>query len=184
MLGILEIGSLVATMLPKIIEIAGKNLLLVASIITGILKGLGIIDSGETPEDLGDKAIQAEESGIKPEDFDSYEEYVKAVQAFETDPEKSAQITENQKIEKGMEITTKVAVERFGDSFIVEFAPLLAAYPLFFKGQEPYYFYTEKFKETPELLADMARFLKGNEADATKAEKTLETIFDIEKMKN
>ncbi len=182
MLEILEIGSLVASLLPEIFEIAGKNLLLLANIIVGVLKGLGIIDSEETPEDLGDKAIQAEEAGVKPEDFDSYEEYVKAVQDFETDPEKSEKIDSNMKVQKGVELTTKIAVERFGEPFIEVFLPLLAAYPFFFDERMP--IFTEKFRDNPELLANIARFLKGHETDATKAEESLGIMFDVEKQVN
>ncbi len=44
---------------------------------------------------MGDKAIQAEEHGIKPEDFSTYSEYVKSVEDFETDSERSKEISED-----------------------------------------------------------------------------------------
>ena len=50
----------VATVLPKIIEIVGANLLQFAHILSGIFKGLGLLAPEEEITDLGDKAIQAE----------------------------------------------------------------------------------------------------------------------------
>ncbi|MDY6294970.1 MAG: hypothetical protein SPL45_01550, partial [Schwartzia succinivorans] len=101
-IGIGEIVSFVSALLPKIIEIVGKDLLMFAQIIMGILKGLGLIKPEEDVEDLGDKALQAEEEGITPEKYDSYEEYLKAVEEFEIDPEKSKEIDEGKKLEKGV----------------------------------------------------------------------------------
>ena len=88
----------VATVLPKIIEIVGANLLQFAHILSGIFKGLGLLAPEEEITDLGDKAIQAEKQGIKAENYDSYEEYLKAVKSFEIDEEKSANIDDNAKI--------------------------------------------------------------------------------------
>lgn len=47
---------------------------------------LGLLDKDEKLEDMGDKAIQAKEAGINPEDFATYKEYAEAIKNFEVDP--------------------------------------------------------------------------------------------------
>ena len=44
----------------------------VAKLVTAIGKALGLVKEDEKPEDLGDKALQAEEQGITPDKFKSY----------------------------------------------------------------------------------------------------------------
>ena len=41
------------------------------------------------PEQLGDKALQADEDGIHPDNYDTFGEYLNAVEEFEIDPDKS-----------------------------------------------------------------------------------------------
>lgn len=106
-----SIVSAVSTFIPKLMEIVGKNLIQVVNIIIGIVKGLGIVQPEENATDLGDKALQAEEAGITPENYDSYEEYLKAVEKFETNPKRSAKIDENEKLQKGAEIITATLIE-------------------------------------------------------------------------
>ena len=80
----------------------------VANLLTGALKPLGISEQEEDAKTLGDKAIQAEDSGMRAESFDSYAEYLLTIDKFETNPEKSLTIEDDAKIQKGMEISTAI----------------------------------------------------------------------------
>lgn len=80
----------------------------VVNVLTSICRDLGILPPEMQEEELGDRAIQAEEAGIKLEDFDTYQEYVKAIQDFEIDPEKSDGILLEEKLAKAAEVEAKI----------------------------------------------------------------------------
>ena len=170
--------SAVSNFIPKLIEIVGKNLIQIANIIIGIVQGLGIAEPEENATDLGDKALQAEEAGITPENYDSYGEYLKAVEKFETNPERSAEIEEDKKIQKGAEVITATLVERYGDPIIALFE-IVAKNPSYFEQRMP--FFTEMQKNDSNTFADITRYMSGKETDINKADETLEKIFEVEK---
>ena len=172
------IANAVSAFIPKLLEIVGKNLIQIANIIIGIVKGLGIVAPEENATDLGDKALQAEEAGIKPENYDSYEEYLKAVEKFETNPERSAQIKENEKLQKGAEIITATLIERYGDA-VTALLAMIAKNPTYFEQRMP--IFTEMQKSNSNTFADITRYMSGKETDIKKADETLEKIFEVEK---
>lgn len=100
---------------------------LVGNILTEIVKALGIINPDENATDLGDKALQAEAQGIVPEKYDNYQEYLKAVQNFELDPEKSTCFSEIDKLSKGVELIALGANKKFNNINILPLALLIAA---------------------------------------------------------
>lgn len=173
-----SIVSAVTSFMPKLLEIVGKNLFSIVNIIIGIVKGLGIVQPEENATDLGDKALQAEEAGIKPENYDSYEEYLKAVEKFETNPERSAEIKEEEKLQKGAEVMTATLIERYGDPIIALFE-IIAKNPIYFEQRMP--FFTEMQRNDSTTFADITRYMSGKETDINKADSTLEKIFEVEK---
>lgn len=176
-----EIISAVATFVPKLIEFVGINILQIANIVSGILKGLGVIEPDEEVTDVGDKALQAEEDGIIPENFDSYAEYMAAVNSFEIDPEKSEKIDENKKLEKGMEVITATLVERYGD-VMMDFIGIISRNPAYFEQRMPYL--TDMAKTTPTVFSDITRFIQGRITDTEDKEAALNNMFDVEKKVN
>jgi len=95
-MGWLDFFSVVLTI---VVAFSMPQLLVLIPNITNALKALGV-DESEEPEVIGDKMLQAEEEGITPDSFDNYEEYSKAIENFELDPEKSTKYTEKEKLEK------------------------------------------------------------------------------------
>ena len=168
----------VTTFIPKLLEIVGKNIVPIINIIIGIVKGLEIVEPEENATDLGDKALQAEEAGITPENYDSYEEYLKAVEKFETNPERSAEIKEDAKLQKCVEVMTATLIERYGDAVTALFT-LIAKNPDYFEQRMP--FFTEMQKSDSTTFADITRYMSGKETDINKADSTLEKIFEVEK---
>ncbi|MGP1457874.1 MAG: hypothetical protein ACTTKL_00985 [Treponema sp.] len=131
------IGSIIAaaTTIGKALAIAGlaiQGLKALGSAFVALGKALGIIKPETKPEELGDKAIQAEEAGIKPENFDSYDKYVKAVEGFKVDPEKSKLIPEEEKLQKGITLTSALAAEKYPDFPMEAFAKYVIANPQYF----------------------------------------------------
>ena len=146
----------------------------------GIAKTLGIIKPETEVDELGDKALQAYEIGIKPENYDSYEEYVKAVQDFKTDPEKSKLYTDEQKINKGTELSYGVAMEKCPT---VDFESLI-------KTSENSSFMDKigRFGElckmaisNPNELNDAVKFINGNQKSARGIDSAISTLSSIEK---
>lgn len=104
-----SISSFAMTYGPKI----GEMLSTVASVFQTVLQVLGVIKPEEKIEEIGDKAIQADAAGIKPENYDKYDDYVNAIRNFELDPEKSKNVSTEAKILAGIGIGGKALEDKF-----------------------------------------------------------------------
>ena len=149
---------------------------------TKALQALGIIGPDENAKELGDKAIQAEEEGITPENYDSYEEYMDAVRKFELDPEKSEQIEDEDKLKKGTEIFTTVMVDRLGKVSAEDLLVVMAKNPIYFENRMP--LLMEKLKDTPEKLKDITDFMQGRHYSPEKDDEVASVLYDVEKKVN
>ena len=132
-------------------------------------------------EDLGDKALQAEQDGIVPENFDSYEEYMKTVEDYETDPERSKQISQEDKMRKGLELISGVMIEKFKD---FPMSDLLVS-----MGKNIDFFTPEKVGELagvimkePNVIGDLSGYLSGAEKNDAKLESAIDTLASVTKM--
>lgn len=176
-----EIVSTAAALLPKIIEVVGKNILEFAQILSGIMKGLGLIKPDEEVTDLGDKALQAADDGITPEKYDTYEEYLKAIEDFDLDPEKSKDIDDGKKLEKGVEVITATLVERYGE-VMGDFLLLIGKNQPYFLERMP--LITTVVRDSLANFGDIVRYIQGTETDTKKSNDTLRVLYDVEKRVN
>jgi len=117
MFGIAAIISIASTVIEACVyvNLAVEGIKAVGNAILKIAKALRIVEEKTDVEELGDKAIQAEESGIKPENYENYEMYVNAIKDFKTDPERSAQIQQEDKVKRGTTIASALAAEKCPD---------------------------------------------------------------------
>ncbi len=185
MLGIIlgAVAGIVATAVSvtKTITVVGTALKTLGDALIGIAKTLGLISPEEKVEDLGDKAIQAEEQGINPEDFTTYAEYVKSVENFEVDSEKSKEISEDEKSLKGIELATGLTIEHFGDKFPVEeFFKFAAKHPEFFREDRMSEF-GKIMENDPDKAIDAFNYMNLTETNDAKVEEAISTLKDIEK---
>ena len=74
------------------------------------LQGLGILQPGEKVQELGERALQAAQSGIVIDKFDNFGGYMDALRKFEIDPDLSAKRSPAEKLVAGLGVGT-VAVE-------------------------------------------------------------------------
>lgn len=162
-----------------VVNLAVSALKVVGKVLVELGKALGLIKEETNVEELGDKAIQ---SGYKPEDFSSYEEYVKAVENFELDEEKSKTISEEEKLKKGIELSAGVAIEKYKDFPMGELCVALGKNTEFFDG---------KMKEIGQLIKEdsgaikgIVNYINGKERDAIRLEKTIDSLVEIEKKVN
>lgn len=143
-------------------------------------KELGLIESETDVEDLGDKAIQ---SDLKPDDFDCYEEYLKAVEDYKLDPEKSKLSTEEKKIQKGIELTVGVMINKYQEFPMGEFINMI--------GHNQSFFTESKMGELAiviktdgQSISDILHYVDGTEKNSTKIQGTVDTLLEIEKNTN
>ncbi len=183
MLGIITaIVSLAAGLASKlaVVGLAVEGLKLLGNMITGIAKALGLIKKDVEVDELGDKALQAEEAGIKPERYETYEQYVRAVEEFELDPAKSLKYSDAEKTVKGIELSSGVTIEKFPGLPVADFYQHIAT--------KPEYFTTERMKEFPKFftttginIGDVLKYMNGTEKNSGKLDSVIESLKSIEK---
>ena len=143
-------------------------------------KELGLIEPETDVEDLGDKAMQ---SDLKLDDFDCYEEYLKAVEDYKVDPEKSKLSTEEKKIQKGIELTVGVMIDKYQEFPMGEFINMI--------GHNQSFFTESKMGELAiviktdgQSISDILHYVDGTEKNSTKIQGTVDTLLEIEKNTN
>jgi len=67
---------------------------------------MGILRPNEKVEDIGERAMQASEQGIKPEKFERFDQYMDALRDFDLDPDKATQRSSAAKILAGIGVCT------------------------------------------------------------------------------
>ena len=182
-LGTIAAIAAAATTVTKALAVVGlavQGLRVIGNVLTSLGKALGLIKPETKVEDLGDKAIQSE---YNPENFDSYADYVKAVEAYDLDPEKSKLTTEEEKIKKGMELAAGVTIEKYQDFPIEEFCVAV--------GQNPEFFTEAKMGEIAKLMEtngqyipSILNYVNGSEKDSKKIQAAVDTLLGVEKSVN
>lgn len=86
----------------------------VVSVVDTIGRALGLWGQEETTEEIGDRALQAQEAGIRPEDYERYADYIKEIRGLELDPEKSKTYTSAEKIMAGMGVCYWGLEDKYG----------------------------------------------------------------------
>lgn len=182
-LGIIgAIGSIVTPVVKSlaVVGLAVDGLKKVGGVLVNLAKSLGLIKPQVQVDELGDKAIQ---SGYNPEQYDTYAEYVKDVEKFDLDAEKSKLIPEEDKIRKGMELATGVMVEKYKDYPIDKFCVEI--------GERPDFFTEGVLAEVGKLIdtdrnyiSDIAGYFDGSLKDEGKLGEIAGTLSDVFKAGN
>jgi hypothetical protein len=112
------VAGFCSNVLPKIAPLLEKGLEIlrvVEGIANTVSQAIGIFKSNETAEIIGDRAIQAADMNITPDLFENHDEYMTALRDFELDPEKSAKLSNAQKIVSGLAVAGRGLDEKFGN---------------------------------------------------------------------
>lgn len=161
----------------SIVDLSIRALKVVAGAVVNLCKALGLIEDDTKVDELGDKAIQSE---YNPEDYDCYEEYVKAVERFELDPEKSKEITVEQKVEKGVELVSGLAIEKYKDYPMQDLLVLTGQKAEFFEGDRGLEI-GKLIKEDSSMINSLVGYINGSEKDEFKLDKMIDSLVEIEK---
>lgn len=163
-----------------VVGLAIQGLKAIGQVLVKLGKVLGLIKPQTEVDELGDKAIQ---SGYKPDDYDSYSDYVNAVEEYDQcDPEKSQKISDEDKINKGIELVTGVTAEKY------EKFPVGDLFKSIIEDKSG--FFTEgKIDEIGKLIlstdgqviSDIVDFENGSEKNNTKIQNTVDSLVSIVK---
>lgn len=157
-----------------------RDLKAIGNILVTLGKALGLIKPDIKVSELGDKALQ---SGYNPEDYDSYLEYVNAVENYNLDPEKSNLTTEEDKLKKAMELAVGVTIEKYENLPVQEFCIAV--------GENIKYFTETKIKEIGKLIqldesniSRILNYINGTERDSKQIQRVVDTLMEVEKTSN
>ncbi len=150
--GALSLGkSLLSLALPSIIMKA------IGIAISCFAKALGIgVDDDKDVEEIGDRALQAEEKGITPDKFESGEAWLNEIEKDDWgyDPQKNANLDPREKMAKGIEVSAALCAEKLPDDIPIE---------TFFNVQ----FNNDKLF-TPDLMSELGKLANNNIDDFRK----------------
>lgn len=165
-----------------VVGLAVQGLKVIGNAIASIAKALGIIKPERDVEEVGDRALQAEEKGMTPDKYSSYEAWIKNIEKDDWgyDPEKNKDMDPQKKVLKGIEVSTAVTMERFPELPIQEFFSL--------SGKNPEFFTVERMSEIGKLANDdsdafgkVVDYVTGSAKDHTTVDAASDILMDIER---
>lgn len=167
------------------------------SVIGSALQGLGVIQAismavqalckvlgigqDEQVEDLGNRAIQAEEAGISPEAYDRYSDYLEAIKNFKVNPERTKDIDPETKALKGLELYVVALQEKYPDLQIANLIAHAATNPEYFKDKERLEQLGKVISEDPSKIDDLNQFFNGEVLADDKYFEVRDVLADVEK---
>ena len=184
--GIQAVLSVVAQLVPSIIKIVGAKLETFAKALEAFFKALGLIETNEQVEQIGDKALQAESDEVSPlkvEDFDSHKKYLEALKEREIDPEKSALIPQDDKYHKGIEILLGMAIERYGEA-MSNFSKIIVENPDIYNNSGRLIELGNIARNDKDSFDGIVNYLDGESTNTEKNDAAFDKLVDIEKSIN
>ena len=175
-------GAISVSKALAVVGLAVQGLKVIGNAISSIAKALGIIKPERDIEEIGDRALQAEEKGITPDKFDSYEAWIKAIDEDDWgyDPDKNKDKSPEEKILKGVEVSTAVVMEKFPDLPIKDFFTVT--------NENKDFFNVERMTEIGKLaqndadsFGDIVKYVTGSVKDHTSIDLATNLLMDIEK---
>lgn len=165
-----------------VVGLAVQGLKVIGNAIASIAKALGHIQPGRDVEEIGDRALQAEEAGMTCDKYASYEAWVHELEKDDWgyDPEKNKDMAPEKKILKGVEVSTAVTMEQFPEF------PLEDFYSLAGGNQE--FFSLERMDEIGKLASNdrdafgtVVNYVTGSVTDHATIDAATDILMDIEK---
>lgn len=173
--------AVTATQAIAALGLAVEGLKALGNILTVIGKALGLIKPETQVDELGDKALQAEEAGITPDQFETYEAYVKAIEGFQLDPEKSRETTLNEKVEKGIELTAGVTREKFPElsvETVAKLGALIEKHPTVFT-EDSMRIFTKDMVSDPSCVEKVIGYLDHTEKNQDRLEGAEQVLTEM-----
>lgn len=173
------VGGIARTLAPVLAKIH-PVLGLVLEVVNVVMVLVDIFKTGENVEDVGDRAMQAGEAGIKPENYETFNEYFEEIRNFDLDPEKSKLNSVEVKTIAGLSVSGKLIAEKFNSSDVV-MADLLSVVAM-----KPEYFTAERMSGMLKAGVDLSEVKSyfENKSSPSAFEKTEKAMLSSEKAVN
>lgn len=171
--GALGVATGIVQSIAGALTAVGTALTSVGGVIENIGRGLGLISSVDNIESLGRHAKVAEEMGIRPDDFESFDDYVARIRDVDVDEIVDTDELENKDeiTKRGMELIMGLAVEKYGQQTMGKVGDIVAASPekadIIFSSKPV----SDYVSEDKDHLASVADYIKGNNQS--------DEVFDI-----
>lgn len=182
-IGAITAAAVSVTKALAVVGLAVEGLKVIGNAIASIAKELGIIKPDRDIEEFGDRALQAEEKGITPDKYSSFEEWVKDIEKDDWgyDPERNKDMPPEKKILKGVEVASAVVLEKFPNLPIQDFLNVA--------GKNPDFFTVERMDEIGKLansdsdaFENVVNYVTGAAKDHTTVDAASDILMDIEKI--
>lgn len=168
-----SIGGAISKLAPNILKpflglSIGEIIVAVQMIVTviGEIADILGVKEGESPQEIGIMAEEAEKQGIKPENFDSYQEYINCIRKeIEIDKSKLGNLSIENKIKYGVvgsAILVKGIEEKEKIEIPAEFISEIGRQNLSIEETRQY---IKEFKSENLQLKDFTNYLKGTVED-------------------
>jgi len=111
------VAEFCASVLPRLAPLLEKGmdiLRMVEKIADTVSHAMGIFTGTDTTGDVGDRALQASDKGITPDQFENHADYMNALRHVDLDPDKSAKLTDVQKVISGLAVAGHGLDDKFG----------------------------------------------------------------------
>lgn len=156
----------------------------IGNAIMGLAKELGLIPNMEV-EELGARAIQGLEKGIRPEDFATTEEWVNKLMQDDWgyDPEKNERLSQEEKVYMGIGTVAAYLVDKFEQLPIKEFLLLATTNPALFTSERMMAI-SELIIAGSKALGYIVQYLSGSDKSRQTVELATDTLIEIEKKIN
>lgn len=137
-----------------------KVLNALAKALTTFAEEMGIIETKD-PEELGDKRLQAEEAGIKREDFETFDEYAKVIDNFEIDREKALKTPVEEKLAKAAQHSLEALNNKYPNSDVINLANGALKNPEFYENSARFAELAKLVNNDPEKVENIGKLLCG-----------------------
>ena len=181
--GISSVLSVVKTLIPVIGKIIGPQLEKLGKAFEAFFKELGLIEKDEKVEEIGDRALQAEEDELHPikiEDFENHEKYLEAVKEYEVNPEKSALIPYDDKMHKAIEIFLGMAIAQYGQT-MSEFSKIVLNNPDFYSKAGRLAEFGSLAKTDNETFSEIVNYIENKNMSTEKNDTAFDKLVELEK---
>ena len=177
------LSVVVGTLVPAIVKIVGVQLEKFSRAMEAFFKELGLIEQNENVEELGDKALQAEQDELEPiklKDFDSYEKYLAAVREYEIDAEKSALIPQDEKLHKALEVLLGMSIEQYGQ-MMSEFGQIVVNNPEFYSKEGRLTEFASLMRSDPQTFEEIVDYIENKNMSTEKNDAAFDKLVEMEK---
>lgn len=171
--GALGVATSIVQSIAGALTAVGTALTSVGGVIENIGRGLGLISSVDNIESLGRHSKAAEEMGIRPDDFEYFDDYVARIRDVDVDEIADTDELENKDeiTKRGMELIMGLAVEKYGQQTMGKVGDIVVASPekadIIFSSKPV----SDYVSEDKDHLASVADYIKGNNQS--------DEVFDI-----